>query len=435
MTASALPERWTRAALQARGETSAIHDALFVLWIATIAADRIDLTGGAAGFLLTPFLALTPIVAASEILRRTLRRRPMVITRSALAFIFVVLALLAVIGASVYVSTDTTTSASRALLLGAQVLGTTTVVLAVFDRSELRFVMDRGAVAGLLLFALFDLLQIAVLLGLVPQLVHFGPATADLMPSTYGGIVPRLSGTVVDQNRAGLVLVFYGWAVAWRRPLRPRRNFLGLIVVLALATLSRSALTTALATITVLALERRLGALTARSLLVACAAIVAVLATLLISPTLRENAGRSLEPLTQRLSFEEGSSQVHFTLIERGFKTGTESVARVFVGLGYGSGFTVLQDVFPGNRYASFHSLYVTMFAECGVFGLLLILVLVVTPLVRGGPYRALVAGAAVFNLFYQATNDPAFWMILAMAWLSIPPRRRLMRRATADPG
>jgi O-antigen ligase len=84
----------------------------------------------------------------------------------------------------------------------------------------------------------------------------------------------------------------------------------------------------------------------------------------------------------------------------------------------------VLQDIYPGHRYSNFHSLYVTFFAESGLVALLCILLLFAVPLVRGGRYRALVAGAAVFNVFYQAHAEPQFWVILALAWLALPALR-----------
>ena len=122
-------------------------------------------------------------------------------------------------------------------------------------------------------------------------------------------------------------------------------------------------------------------------------------------------------------------------LIARGIGEATSSVPRLAIGLGYGSAYTVLQDVFPGNRYASFHSLYVTIFAESGIIALLSILLMFGVPLVRGGPYRALVAGAAVFNLFYQSHTDPAFWAILTLAWLSLPPPSTARSDAAAAMG
>lgn len=91
------------------------------------------------------------------------------------------------------------------------------------------------------------------------------------------------------------------------------------------------------------------------------------------------------------------------------------------IGLGYGNSHLVLQDVFPGNKYGNFHSLYVSMFAEAGVGALVLVLVLLLTPLLVGGPWRSLIAGAVMFNIFYQTPAEPAFWFALASAWLTMP--------------
>ena len=402
-------------------DSTRVHDILLVAWIALIAADRVDLAGGSGGFLFTPFLALTPVVAASELWRRAVRGHRLVVPGQGTGFLAVIVALLCIVGASVLVSRETATSAARALLLAAQVGGTITVILAAWDRRNLSAVLDRGAVIGILLFAIVDVRQVAALLRVIPDSLHAGPVSLDVMPSTYGGIAPRLSGVVADQNRAGIVLLFYGWLVAARPGARARAGYLSLLGILMLATLSRSVAVAALAAMGIAVLEQRIRRMPSAALLVATLLLAGISATLLVSPRLRTGIENTLDPLTRRLSVDEGSSQVHLTVLERGVHEGTASLSRVALGLGYGSAYTVLQDVFPGSRYASFHSLYVTMFAECGVFALLLVVTLFAVPLVRGGHYRPLVAGAAVFNVFYQATNDPALWAILAMAWFTIP--------------
>jgi hypothetical protein len=63
------------------------------------------------------------------------------------------------------------------------------------------------------------------------------------------------------------------------------------------------------------------------------------------------------------------------------------------------------------------------MFAEAGILALLLTLVLTLTPIVAGGPWRAMIAGAVVFNIFYQTPTEPAFWFVIAAAWLAMPGR------------
>jgi hypothetical protein len=411
--------------------SGALHDALLIAWIALIAADRIDLFGGGGRLLFTPFLALTPLVVGSELLRRHMRSGPITVSRSGQIFLGLVLVLLAIVASSVFVSTETAISAGRAFLLALQLIGTCAVLLAAYDRADLASVLDRGAVVGLILFALFDVLQAGALLGVVPETVFIGPASVHLMGYTYGSFLPRLSGMVADQNRSGIVLLFYAWAVVFRPQGRPRYGYVMLILLLMLATLSRSVFVAAFVTFVVLVLERRVRRVPPGALLGATLVLGLVTGAFMVSPKLRSVAENTLAPLVGRLSVAEGSSQVHLTVIGRGLDEGTKSIARVALGIGYGSAFTVLQDVFPGNRYGNFHSLYITMFAESGVFALLTILLIIGVPLVRGGPYRALVAGAAVFNMFYQATTDPTFWAMLALAWFTLPSSHVSIRPAT----
>jgi hypothetical protein len=410
------------------------HDVLFILWVALIGADRIDFLGGAAPFHLTPYLVLTPLVLCSELVRRHLGGRRIRIPRPGTSFLLLALVLLGLVGGSVFVSPELTKSAARAALLVVHLAGSLAVLLAAWDRGALDRLFERGAVAGLLLFTLFDALQLANLAGAVPDLYRLGSLAIDLVPSTYGEIVPRLSGTVADQNRSGLVLLFFGWFVGYRPGRGPRAGLLALAVVLSVLTLSRSAAIAGLAAFVVLVLERRVRHVSPRFVLGVSLAVAAATCALLASAGARDWVVASLEPLAQRLSLDEGSSQEHFMLIGRGIGEGTASLSRLATGIGYGSAYTVLQDVFPGNRYASFHSLYVTMFAECGVLALACLLVLIAVPMVRGGRYRALVVGAAVFNLFYQAQTEPTLWIIFALGWLAMPPTTPRRPRAPSGP-
>tara|TARA_B110000263_G_scaffold230293_1_gene224708 strand:- start:128 stop:439 length:312 start_codon:yes stop_codon:yes gene_type:complete len=95
------------------------------------------------------------------------------------------------------------------------------------------------------------------------------------------------------------------------------------------------------------------------------------------------------------------------------------------IGMGYGNSYMELQDVFPGNKYGNFHSLYVTMLAESGVLALILSLILLGYPLGLPGAWRPLVGGFVVFNIFYQTLAEPLFWFALAMAWLTVQRRER----------
>ena len=140
----------------------------------------------------------------------------------------------------------------------------------------------------------------------------------------------------------------------------------------------------------------------------------------MVNSSTRSALVRGIEPFAQRLSPTEASTQEHFLLLGRGVEEGTESVKRATIGMGYGNAYMELEDVFPGNKYGNFHSLYVTMLAEAGVFALIFSLVLLGYPLGRLGVWRPLIAGFVAFNIFYQTLAEPLFWFALAMAWLTV---------------
>jgi hypothetical protein len=408
-----------------RSSSASVTSLLLIGWIALISADRIDVLGGHGGFQLQPYLVLTPLVFVLELMRRRATRSPIRVSRAVTWYGALALALVSLAIASVFGSPELDVSAPRVVLFTVHVLSTLVAVLLLADRGDLPDLLDRGAVVGLLVFAVFDVLQAAWLLGRVPEYVYVGPASIHLIGYTYGAFVPRLSGMVADQNRAGVVLLFFAWAVAARPHKAPRRGYLVLAAVLLLLTLSRSAILAAAVTGIVVVLERRAHRVSPASVVASLLIIGIGLSALLYSPALRDSVDVAVQPLVSRFSVDEGSSQTHVAVLQRGFDVGTESLPRVTIGLGFGSAYTVLQELFPGNRYGNFHSLYLTMFAESGTLALIALLAMIGVPLVRGGSYRPLVAGMAAFNVFYQATTDPAFWTILALAWMTMGGRRR----------
>ncbi len=399
---------------------------LLALWVMLIGADRIDLIGGSGTFVLTPYLALTPIVALAEVVRRRLERRPIELSTRAISYSVIAGALVTIVLTSVVGALDTRTSAARALLLAAEVGGTLVILLLCRGRANLSRTLARGAMACLILFVIFNVAEVFWWIGSGPETKRLGTIVFHFGALQNVGPIPRLAGPVSDANRAGFVLLFYGLLIAHGEP-RPalRRVALALIGLLLLATISRSAWLGATAMLIVATLQWR-GRVPVALALVSTIAVGLGAGMFLAKPQLvRRMASVITTPVTQRLSAGEGSAQSHLALIERGLDDATESVPNALTGFGYGNSHLVLQDVFPGNKYGNFHSLYVTMFAESGVFALVLVVILMATPLVAGGPWRPLIAGAVVFNIFYQTPTEPAFWFALAAAWLTIPARAR----------
>ena len=404
---------------------------LLALWIALIGADRIDLAGGNAPFVLTPFLALTPFVVVSQLWRRRREGNPVPLTRRALVYMATAAGLVTVVLASVFVARDMQISASRALLLTANLAATFAVVVLIAGQPDSARVLARGAAASLLLFVVFDVAQVLWWIGQSSETMRVGPMLIRFGDLQNVGTVPRLAGPVGDANRGGFVLLLYAVLIARGEPRRVLRGVaLFLAVVLLIATLSRSAALGAIATLAVSVLVRR--TLLSPRALVAIGAVTAVLLFFFfVTPgAFTRVADVVTSPVVDRLSAGEGSAQSHFALIERGWDQATHSIPNATVGVGYGNAHLYLQDVFPGNKYGNYHSLYISMFAEAGVVALLLTLVLLLTPLAFGGPWRPLVAGAAFFNVFYQTPAEPAFWFLLASAWLAMPHALSAFRKS-----
>ena len=396
-----------------------------IVWVALLGADRVDFLGGQAGFVLTPFLAITPCLLAGEGLRLlSLRVRWRPVGLMARRYSALLMALLCVVILSGALGQDVPTSAKRSMHLLVISCSTLLVAITFRGRPWLGTALARGAELGLVLALVFNLGQLWALTADGATSLDLGFASVGLEAGRYAGIVPRLSGQVGDPNRAGLIFLFYLFILAlYGQPGTRRRVSLVLGTVLILFTLSRSATLAGAVVFGVWVLARAEIQLSRQAVMVGTMVITIVSALALASPSGRQATVQALSPLSGRLSLSEGSARDHAYLFQRGVEEGTHSVRRAALGVGYGNSFRILQDVFPGNKYGNFHSLYLSMWVESGVVALLLTLFMLVGPILRPGPWLPMVAGLWVFNVFYQSSAEPAFWFILALAWISSLPR------------
>ena len=393
---------------------------LLGLWMALIAADRIDLGGGHGAFMVTPFFVLTPLVIVAEWTRRHLANNPVRLGRWAVGYMAVAGAFIAISVASVVVGLDVATGGSRVMLLALDIVAPLVIVVLVADRDDLALILARGAIVWLVVSVWFDWHEGLSWIGHASENMRLGPVLFKFGDMQNLGFLPRLAGPVGDANHTGFMLVCNIVLIARGEPRKwLRRSAIGMAVVMLLITFSRSAFLATAGALVVTALDAR--RLSPRLALAACVAIVTAAILALAPPrALTRAAEAGFGPVGEHFTTSEGSAQGHLELVRRGIDEATESIPRALIGLGYGDSYLVLQDVFPGNRYGSFHSFYVTEFAESGIFALLLLLVLVAVPLVGSPRWRAIIAGAIAFNLFYQTNTDPLFWFLLAMAWLSM---------------
>lgn len=397
-----------------------MRNALLVLWVALLSATRIDLLGGAGPLVLTPFLVLSPVVLAAEAWRLAEEGWELEVPRYADHFVLATSALLALLLVSTFASYDVATSARRFALLLVQVAFVLAVGLLIANRPDPRDLLLKGAYAGLGLSLLFDLGQLLVWFrdSLWPDGLG---AFVDMDPRAYLVVIPRFTGLSHDPNLGGLALVFYlGLVILLGRPSRLRTALVTAGALAVAATLSRSAGLAGVALWGGLVLSGRGVRVTPAALGWSGLALGAVTALYLAAPGTLDPLVTVGDALSNRFSLEEGSTSEHLTLFTRGWEVGTRDVKHALMGIGYGSSYVVLQDIFPGNEYGNFHSLFVTLFAEAGLPAALLGLWLFGHVLLKAGPLWPLVAALLAFNLFQQAHADPVFWLILLMAWLGV---------------
>jgi O-Antigen ligase len=391
---------------------------LLSLWFATLSADRLDLAAGQGWFTVPPYLLLTPLLLVTETMRVVGRGGEFRVPRNLASYTLVASAFLSVTLVSVFYAYDIAMSAKRYALLVFQVYSTVLVGVMLAQRGDARTVLVRGAYWGLALGTLFNLAQLASWFDRGPGELFLLGGTLNMTANPYGPWAPRLSAQAIDMNRGGIVTLVYVFIVLrMAAPSRWRTLAVTAGVLGMMATLSRSVILAVLGTGAASVLRRRRLSLSPRGA-VGVAVATAILAGLLLAtPRTAQVLEAVWEPLANRFSTSEGSASVHHELLVRGFEIVTESPKNALVGIGYGNAFAYLQDIFPGNKYGNFHSLYLTLLAECGGLGLLLGVVLIFYAAARGGVYQPLIVGLAFFNIFYQTGTETVFWLALVLAW------------------
>lgn len=391
---------------------------LLVLWVALLGIDRVDLFGGNGPLVLVPFQTVTVLTVLSEWTRRLRTGNLPVATASTRLFAALLLSLLAIVTLSILRSADVTISLGRTLLLAATAIGVSLTIWGAADRDALGDLLARGGQLGLVVALAFNALCLLALVGVIPELHAFGGIATDLTPSVYGTL-PRLSGGALDMNRGGLMALIHTVLIALAPGrIRARSAWIAFGATLVLGSLSRSVMLAAIPSVLYAAFLARGRLPSARVLLVACAGI-ALGAIALLNPSLRERTARTTAPLADRVSLREGSAQSHLELFARGGEVATRSIAGTMLGIGFGTSFRELADFFAGNRYGNFHSTWITLWVESGIFSALIALALLVGPLRQAGPLRGLIVGLVLYNTFYNGLGEPLLWVTLALAWVA----------------
>tara|TARA_B100000530_G_C15825417_1_gene435194 strand:+ start:180 stop:665 length:486 start_codon:yes stop_codon:yes gene_type:complete len=126
------------------------------------------------------------------------------------------------------------------------------------------------------------------------------------------------------------------------------------------------------------------------------------------------------EVIKERISFEnkghDSSSSIHFKLIEDGVDVLSSDFKIFLLGNGHGTSYDVIKGYrMSKDKNANFHSQYISVFVENGLFAFIsfLFLTLLIPIMSTKNIFLPIVLGIFFFNIFYQLLNEPLYWFIL----------------------
>ena len=120
------------------------------------------------------------------------------------------------------------------------------------------------------------------------------------------------------------------------------------------------------------------------------------------------------------ITSEKGTSAtIHFDLIAKGTKLILADMKYFFFGIGHGVSYLLTDGYYwSGTKYGNFHSQYLSIFIENGVFAFFSFLFFtLIYPIYLGKKniYLPLLIALIFFNIFYQLTNEPTYWLVILL--------------------
>jgi hypothetical protein len=403
-----------------------------VLAIALMGADRIDLLAGQGSFRLTPFDFFAALVASCLILRMAARGRLKVALspplRRQIPYLVVLVSFLFFLSLSTILGIDPERGVvSLAGLLLVSLLGYCMSAWLLNDPAPDKFILHAVTVS-LVVYLIFCIGQWILWNQGIIRAQEDPNSSLEVIFAPVAGLfwVPRLSGFIIDENRAGFTLVMF-LALLDKFTRRTRYTcFLRVVIaVFLLLTFSRSAILCWFAY--VLFSERFWRHLKTLKMAFSATAIVAVCS--LIFLVYRTEIGALMDiwqisdMMSERANSGTGSStEEHIELIERGFNTWLATPRTVVSGIGFAASYKVLPDIWKDNKYGNFHDLFVSVLAEGGLPAFLLFITLLAYPVSKRKGATSWIAAIAVFNIPYQSPMEPVLWFSLALLW-SLEPK------------
>lgn len=401
-----------------------------VIILSVLGLDRIDLFFGTGPFVLTPFLAISPIFIFLYLLNVLFKPNSSSIIKDYDNPVFLITLglLIIILAASALFSNDLELSAKRLALLLYQL---SFVIIALHSWNKKTLVI--GACSGLLIFTLFNIVTIINWVSLTTGFLEYIDLGPSFSVSSIGGLAPRLSGYSRDPNQGVFIVCVYFYILY--KYGRKSDYYLKLLMILSILSiffsLSKSGILGFLAMYFGFFImdKKDMNFRSMTKLIMLSVIIISTTITVVTIKEFGEYAYDITKILNAIFTTEEGSSgSIHLLLLSKGIDIVFSDAKNFIIGNGLLASTNILSDFFLDDKYANFHSIYISFLAESGFFSFLLFIILLFYPLLAKSKDIPLILLIAAFGIFYLMHLSPMFWFAIGLIWKNLKRNENILK-------
>jgi len=388
---------------------------LLVLYLVFAGVDRINFGGDIIeSFKLLPHIVLSLLIIffvflfkACDISFNWIIQKRTVFISLSLFLIFVLI--------SILFSIDILYSFKRFILLFL-IIFTVLVILSSFTKEEVKKYLYQSSILGSLLFYIFNVLLFFNWLGYF----DINSTIINLNPDYIAYFIPRLGGFTLDVNRGIAILAIYTFFLF---SYDGRKGIISQLIIIfnilfIFVSLSRTAIVFFIITILLYAI---LFAIKKEKIAILIFLPISLMLLFNIISFYSENDIIDIQSaLEERLTLDDfghdTSTGIHLKLIDEGFRIAFSDFKIFFIGCGHGVSYKLIKGFhMSGKKIANFHSQYLSILVENGIFATLsfLCFTLIVPLFYLRNKLLPVIIGLFCFNLLYQLTNEPLYWFTI----------------------
>lgn len=406
-------------------------DKLVILYLTSLSIFRIDFFSQKASFYFTPTLLLSILmILALPLLFMSGNVR---VSKNLGYFGFVILSFLGWCLLTIFPIHDSL-QLKRYVLFAIIILSTCSFLIILSRKNNVSLLFEKFVHLFLVVYLFYCVVDILTYIfpTFEAYLINNFPFFITHL-SHIGYHLIRLKGGFFDSNISGYFLIFLFLILKYLDTGKSKRK---LITVLIFCTFSRSSIAVYILIRFVLWIKKVLvkkqafnipTAIKSKKVQITAASILLVSIVFYFLFTNTSFGTRLSDALATRLSSKEESASIHLALLNQGVDFILSYPYYLFKGYGFGSSFLLTQNFFPGDKYANFHSEYITLLIETGLPGFILYLSIFILPVIvflnsknLNKDFYLLIAMLAfcLENILYQQYLFHYYWVFLGLIWI-----------------